>query len=345
MPTTTTPSSPAQDAQPAQKRPWKLTLTGLIPAVSAIIGVLLFLYPNVAAWFSQYNQSQVITGYNQQVKNVQPDAATQIREAKAYNAALTSGAIYNALSNIPIGSGAASDSDLEYNKLLNVNDSGLMARLQIPSIDLDLPIYHGTSDVVLEEGLGHLEGTSLPVGGVGTRTVITGHRGLANALMFTNLDKVKEGDTFTFEVLDQVLTYKVTNIKVIDPDQTEELRADPSKDLATLVTCTPLGINTQRILVTGERIEPTPASDVQRAQENPAIPRFPWWAVWIALTFILAGVYVWRTGYQPVAQPAQKQNSAAAPVVNDADNEQSAELADKLEELSDDSAGSVESPQ
>ena len=148
--------------------------------------------------------------------------------------------------------------------------------------------------------MGHLEGTSLPVGGVGTRAVITGHRGLANATMFTNLDKVGEGDTFTIEVFGEVLTYRVAQTKVVEPEQTEELRADPDRDLVTLVTCTPLGINTHRILVTGERI-PTPDQDTAPG-ERPDVPRFPWWAVALGIGVVLDAIYVWRAGYPPKAR-------------------------------------------
>lgn len=279
-------------------RKWRLKVPSLIPVVCALVGMALLLYPSIASWFSQLNQSKVIAEYTQAAQHVHPDAQTQIARAHRYNDSLNSGAVYKAMSNVPSSEGASTDPNLKYDDLLNVNGAGLMGRLKIPSIDLDLPIYHGTSDETLERGLGHLEGTSLPVGGIGTRTVITGHRGLANALMFTNLDKVKQGDTFTFEILDQVLTYRVNDIRVVEPDQTESLHVDPNKDLATLVTCTPLGVNSHRILLTGERVNPTPAQDVQDAGKAPSIPGFPYWALIVLAGLCAIGIYIWRIGYQ-----------------------------------------------
>src|SRR5690606_28125561 len=153
-----------------------------------------------------------------------------------------------------------------------------MARIKIPAIDADLPIFHGTSDSVLQQGIGHLEGSSLPVGGVGTHSVLTGHRGLATSTLFTHLDLMEGGDTFTIETLGEVLSYRVATIKVVQPDETESLYPQAGKDLVTLITCTPLGINSERILVTGERVLPTPHADAVSAAQPPAAP-FPWWAV------------------------------------------------------------------
>jgi len=175
----------------------------------------------------------------------------------------------------------------------------MKAEAQAIAADIDLPIYHGTDDETLLRGLGHLEGTSLPVGGQGQRTVVTGHRGLAEARMFTDLDKVQVGDTFTFEVFGEVLTYRVFDKKVVNPEETEALRSEPGRDLATLVTCTPLGINTHRILVTGERVYPTPQRDIDAAGAAPDIPGFPWWALGLLGGVSLIGLYIWRSGYPP----------------------------------------------
>lgn len=213
--------------------------------------------------------------------------------------------MYKADTNIPTGAGKSSNGKLDYNAILRTDESGLMARLRIPAIDVDLPVYHGTSDATLLQGAGHLEGTSLPVGGPGTRSVITAHRGLANATMFTNLDRVKIGDTFTIEVFGKVLAYKVRETKVVEPTETESLRSVPGKDLVTLVTCTPLGINTHRILVTAERIEPTPAKDLANAHATSDLPRFPWWAVWFSAGLLVAAVYVWRSGRSDKTLPTQ----------------------------------------
>ena len=283
-------------AEPARR--WRLSALSALPAVLALAGMLVFSYPAVAAWVSQYNQSRIVSDYHAQVDQAQPEAAAQIAAAHAYNDALSVGAVLEANTNVPTGSGTG-DQALDYESILSVNPAGLMARLRIPSIDLDLPVYHGTSDSVLLAGLGHLQGTSLPVGGAGTRSVITGHRGLAEATMFTDLDRVRTGDTLTLEVFGEVLTYRVTESRVVEPDETEALRAEPGRDLVTLVTCTPLGINTHRILVTAERVTPTPVADLEAAGGVSQLPRFPWWAVWLGGGTLLVGLYLWRAGYPP----------------------------------------------
>lgn len=280
-------------------RRWRLSVFSLIPAVLALAGMSIFSYPTVAAWVSQYNQSQVVSDYQAQIDRAVPGAAEQLAAAHAYNDALSMGALLEANTNVPTGAGISGDESLDYNSILSANAAGLMARLRIPGIDLDLPIYHGTSDAVLLAGLGHLQGTSLPVGGEGTRSVITGHRGLAEATMFTHLDKVAIGDTFTIEVFGEVLSYRVVERKVVEPNETEALRAEPGRDLVTLVTCTPLGINTHRILVTGERITPTPAEDLNAAGSAPDVPHFPWWALWLTGGTLLIALYLWRAGYPP----------------------------------------------
>ena len=284
-------------ARTARSGRWRLSRSSLIPATLALAGMIVFSYPTIASWISQYNQSRVVADYSAAVDRTSPDAATQLANARAYNDALSVGAVLQANTNVPTGAGEAGEQSLSYDQILDVNGAGLMARLKIPSIDLDLPVYHGTADQTLLEGLGHLEGTSLPVGGPGTRSVITGHRGLANAVMFTNLDRVETGDTFVIEVFGEVLTYRVVETKVVEPEQTEELRAEPGRDLVTLVTCTPLGINTHRILLTGERIYPTPAKDLAAAGKRPDVPHFPWWAVGLAVGLIVVGLYLWRAGY------------------------------------------------
>lgn len=281
-------------------RTWRLRLRALIPAVLVMSGLVVFLYPSIAGWFSQSDQSRLINQSVQEISSgdLSPSVSQQLAAAHAYNDALSSGALLEAHHRLPTGAGVSTDprESLNYNKLL-VEPSGVMARLRIPSINLDLPIYHGTSTDTLSKGVGHLEGTSLPVGGKGTHAVLTGHRGLATATLFTHLDKVRRGDTFTIGVLGQVLTYKVFDIAVVDPSDTASLKADPTRDLVTLVTCTPLGINSQRILVTGERVTPTPARDRADAARKSDLPGFPWWAVVLGAGVLGAMAFVWRSGY------------------------------------------------
>ena len=293
-----TPRTRASSIQKHRRpRAWRLSISALVTSIMAVTGMGLLAYPTAASWVSQYNQSKVTADYSAQVDEARPDAKTQIAQAHAYNDALSAGAVLEANNHVPTGAGSSSDNSLSYASILKANDEGLMARLKIPSISLDLPVYHGTADDTLLKGLGHLEGTSLPVGGEGTRSVITGHRGLAEATMFTNLDKVKSGDSLIIEVFGEVLTYRVTSTKVVEPEETEALRTEAGKDLLTLVTCTPLGINTHRILLTGERIYPTPAKDVAAAGKRPEVPAFPWWAVALVAGLVVVGLYLWRSGY------------------------------------------------
>ena len=293
-----TPRTRASSIQKHRRpRAWRLSISALVTSIMALVGMGLLAYPTAASWVSQYNQSKVTADYSAQVDEARPDAKTQIAQAHAYNDALSAGAVLEANNHVPTGAGSSSDNSLSYASILKANDEGLMARLKIPSISLDLPVYHGTADDTLLKGLGHLEGTSLPVGGEGTRSVITGHRGLAEATMFTHLDKVKDGDSLIIEVFGEVLTYRVTSTKVVEPEETEALRTEAGKDLLTLVTCTPLGINTHRILLTGERIYPTPAKDVAAAGKRPEVPAFPWWAVALVAGLVVVGLYLWRSGY------------------------------------------------
>lgn len=291
---------------------WRVKWLPLLAAGVAVVGMLVVVYPSAAAWVSQYNQSKVVVQSRDGLAAL--TAAQQrkaLRAAERYNGALSAGARYKAESNVPTSSAGVGMHE-QYLGLLNADRSGMIGRLQVPSIGLDLPIYHGTSDATLLRGIGHLEGTSLPVGGKGTHAVLTGHRGLASATMFTYLNEVKVGDRFTVSVFGRVLSYRVVDTKVVDPDQTQSLKPVVGKDLVTLVTCTPLGINTQRIFVTGERVIPTPVSAVAAANKNPSIPGFPWWVVVVGVGLIAAGVYVWRSGYpQQKKQHTHKAHRAA----------------------------------
>lgn len=256
-----------------------------------MLGVAVLLYPATAAWFTQYQQSQRIDAYSETVRDLTAESRhAAIQDAVAYNDALIDGtSVVAAGENKPLAAPAA---ESDYPQLLHADDTGLMARIKIPSIDVDLPIYHGTSDDTLAKGIGHLEGTALPIGGASTHSVLTGHRGLADAELFTNLDQVVVGDTFTLEVFGEVLTYQVTETKVVEPEQTETLYPQRGADLVTLVTCTPLGINSHRILVTGERILPTPIRDVDAAGRRPDVPGFPYWSLGLAGAILVAGAYV-----------------------------------------------------
>jgi sortase A len=289
----------------------------LLPTLIAIVclaGAALLIYPSAAAWFSQVEQSARIDALTEDVTDLGRAALrAKVADARAYNEELTgAGASIAAHERLPLAADPEQTGTFEYGDLLRGDPEGLMARLKIPAIDLDLPIYHGTSESVLVQGVGHLEGTALPVGGVSTHAVLTGHRGLATSELFTHLDRVAVEDTFTIEVFGEVLTYRVIDTTVVEPDDTQTLLPQPGRDLVTLVTCTPLGVNSHRILVTGERVIPTPQKDFENAGESPEVPGFPWWMVVAGGVVVLAGVYVWLSGRPVRTMPDPATDPAAA---------------------------------
>lgn len=295
-----TPTAPlvqrTDTAGPAQRRRWRPNVLTWLIAVIALGGVGILLYPSMASWITSYNQSQLIVDYSQDVESADPPPSVQLDQAKRYNQALQAGVDVLAHTNIATGNAVLEDESLVYEDILSTHDDSLMAYVTIPSINLNLPIYHGTSDEVLNRGAGHLEGSHLPIGGTGTHAVITAHRGLAHAEMFTHLDRVTVGDRFTLEVFGEVLTYEVRESRVVEPHETDTLRPAAGLDQVTLITCTPLGINTHRILVTGERVSPAPVADIT-GEKDLDVPGFPWWAVGYAVTLIAVGLFVWRSGY------------------------------------------------
>lgn len=315
----------SQPNAPETRRVWKLRKGAVAAALVVLVGIGLGLYPSAASWFAQREQAKVISMGLEAIRtspnNDETYRAEQLALAHEYNDALASGAVVEANANIARGSGK-SGSEYEYNSLLSVGTEAIMSRLKYENVGVDLPVFHGTSDDVLQKGIGHLEGTSLPVGGIGTRAVLTGHRGLANATMFTHLDRAEVGDTFTLETMGEVLTYRVVEIKVIAPEDTEELFADPTRDLVTLITCTPLGVNTHRILVTGERVLPTPADDLAAAGSESQLPTFPWWTVKVGLAVVAAVAYVWWAGYPPKSKKRRNSDTVPGPPSVSADREQ-----------------------
>lgn len=211
-----------------------------------LVGLGLLLYPTLSNYVNKLHQSKAIVSYVESVEKLNEEEYERIlSEANEYNTTLANSYQSYTLSEV---------NEEKYEKLLDVDENGIMGYIQIPSINLSLPIYHGTDDYVLQSGIGHLDWTSLPIGGEGTHCVLSGHRGLPSAKLFTNLDKLVIGDTFMIRVLNEVLTYEVDQILIVDPNDTDELKIVPGKDYCTLVTCTPYGINTHRLLVRGHRI-------------------------------------------------------------------------------------------
>lgn len=212
-----------------------------------LIGLSLLLYPTVSDYWNSFHQTQAIAGYAEAVAELD-DASYEhyLAEARAYNRALPGN---------PHRYQPTEAEQERYESLLNISGNGIMGYIEIPAIGVSLPIYHGVEDTVLQIAIGHIEGTSLPVGSPGTHCVVSGHRGLPSAKLFTDLDQLVEGDVFLLRVLDEVLTYAVDQIHIVEPHEVELLEIQEGQDLCTLVTCTPYGINSHRLLVRGHRIE------------------------------------------------------------------------------------------
>lgn len=225
----------------------KKNLSTIILTITLIIGLSLLLYPTLSDYWNTFHQSRAIAGYAEIVSNLSENKYQAILDdANAYNQELSASATHWRLSKEEIDT---------YNKVLDVSNTGIMGHIEIPKINTSLPIYHGTDDTVLQIAIGHISGSSLPVGGESTHSVLSGHRGLPSAKLFTNLDLLEKGDIFMIRVLDEVLTYEVDKILITEPDDFSSLGIENGEDLCTLVTCTPYGINTHRLLVRGHRIE------------------------------------------------------------------------------------------
>ena len=219
----------------------------LIIVAVGLFGLGLILYPSVADWWNSFHQSRAVAAYAQKVANLDNSEYERIlTEAEAYN---------NNLANSGINWTMSEEELAAYEKELDITGTGIMGYLTIPKIDVELPIYHGIDDTVLQIAIGHLMETSLPVGGPSSHCVVSGHRGLPSAKLFTDIDKLVEGDTWTVNILNKTLTYEVDQIRVVEPTDLSNLQIEQGKDYFTLVTCTPYGINTHRLLVRGHRVE------------------------------------------------------------------------------------------
>jgi len=237
----------------------KGTLSTIILIILLCVGLALLLYPSISDYWNAKHSARVISSYKQTVDTMD-DAAykTMWQSAQDYNDKLNARDNVFALSE---GLGA------EYKAQLDPDGNGIMGYVEIDKIDVYLPIYHGTAENELQSGVGHLEWTSLPVGGEGTHCVISGHRGLPSARLFSDLDALVEGDTFRLCILDQTLTYEVDQIRIVLPEETSNLVPEQGKDYCTLVTCTPYGVNTHRLLIRGHRVENERTSDINVISE------------------------------------------------------------------------------
>ena len=222
-------------------------ISTIILIVVFCVGLSLLLYPTVSDYWNSLHQTRAIARYTKQVDELNADVYEQLwQDAQNYNQTLLNRANRYKMTEAERA---------EYESLLNVSRNGIIGYIQIEKINCTLPVYHGTAESALQIAVGHIEGTSLPVGGEGSHCGLSGHRGLPSAKLFTNLDQLEVGDTFTITVLDRVLTYEVDQISIVLPTETDNLKVVDGKDYVTLMTCTPYGINSHRLLVRGRRIE------------------------------------------------------------------------------------------
>ena len=254
------------------------SISTIVLVIILLAGVGILLYPSVSDWWNSMHTTRAIAGYVTAVEDMSgQEKEAMLEAAKAYNERLANGVNFT----------LTEEEYEEYESLLNIGGTGIMGYVQISAIGVNLPIYHSVDESVLQIAIGHIPGSSLPVGGERTHAILSGHRGLPSAKLFSDLDQMVEGDTFTVNIMDQTTTYMVDQIRIVLPEETDELAIRDGRDYCTLVTCTPYGINTHRMLVRGRRIDNI-AGEVVVVAEAVRIPTYvviP--AVGVPLLFIL----------------------------------------------------------
>ena len=240
------------------------SISTIILTVILLAGVGIFLYPSVSDWWNSMHATRAISGYVTAVEDMSgQEKEDMLQAARIYNDSLSNGVNFT----------LTEEQLEEYNSLLNIGGTGIMGYVQISAIGVNLPVYHSVDEGVLQIAVGHIPGSSLPVGGERVHSILSGHRGLPSAKLFSDLDQMQEGDVFTVTVLDETITYMVDQIRIVLPEETDELAIQSGKDYCTLVTCTPYGINTHRMLVRGRRIENI-EGDVVIVAEAVRIPNY-----------------------------------------------------------------------
>jgi len=305
-----------------KKTPLKWRLLTIAPPILLLAGILVLLYPVFATQYNNQRQERIASQFSAVAENVGPDAvAESLRRADEYNLRASESPILDPWLDAQ-RPGTAQYQD--YLSQLNLNE--VMATIKIPSINVNLPIYHGTENATLDKGIGHLFGTALPVGGESTHTVLTGHTGLGNATMFDQLTSVKMGDYFYIETAGRHLKYQVTDIRVVLPHETESLNKVDGKDLATLITCTPYGINTHRLLVTGERVPMDDAAVAAEAAQVKGTVMKPWMIAVIAavVLILVVSAVIWLRSRTRKDEDPQAVEGAAAGALASADSEDEA---------------------
>ncbi len=261
-----------------ERRPgWDRVVIALI----ALFGVLVACYPMAASWFSALAQLNAQKSYSHTVTQMSPDEqAAVLRAAEEYNAQLSGGLIIDPFSNVSTVTGPLDEPAQEYLRQLAANPDGVMSSLTIPVLDASFPVFHGATEETLRKGVGHLYGSSLPVGGSGTHAVLTAHAGLPEAELFTHLNRMRAGDDFWVDTYGRSMHYRVSGVETVDPNDLAQLGPQPGRDMVTLVTCAPVGVNNYRLLVHAERVPDDPGVATQTPQVSGI--GFPWWALAIA---------------------------------------------------------------
>lgn len=263
----------------------------LIIGIIFLAGLSLLLYPFVANQWNNYRQKQLISSYEQTVSEKEAsngiDYDAELKKAEAYNEALLPSILPDSFAIAD-----ASEEDQTYMNTLNIAGDEMMGIVEIPKIDIKLPIYHTTKEDVLKQAAGHLEGSSLPIGGKSTHSVISAHRGLPSASLFTDLDQLKKGDHFLIHVLNKTLCYEVDKISVVKPEETSALAVEEGEDLVTLLTCTPYGVNTERILVRGHRV---PYEEQKVADEKTPLSGISLhtnYLLWVIIGLVITTIFI-----------------------------------------------------
>lgn len=265
----------------------KKNLSTIVTGLMFLLGIALLLYPTVSNWWNSIHQTQAVAEYTNQVGAMEQKKKEQIfQKAEQYNQSLVTDAGRFTPSE---------EKKTEYQSLLQTEHSGIMGYITISEIHCELPIYHSVEDSVLQVGIGHLEGSSLPIGGESTHCVLSGHRGLPSARLFTDLDRLEKGNIFQLHVLDQAMTYEIDQILIVEPEDYGPLEIEEGKDLCTLLTCTPYGINTQRLLVRGHRIENRADTEVRVTSDAAKVSTVTV-AVIVGVFLLLAGMLFQRVG-------------------------------------------------
>lgn len=298
----------------------KKKFTIITVAIMFFIGLSLLLYPLIANKWNNYRQTKLISDYDIRIEQQKSEGTVNYKEEKekaiSYNEALLPSILPDSFAVAEV---APEDSEehQQYMSCLNLLGDGMMGYVQIPKINIKIPIYHTTDEDVLEQAAGHLEGSSLPVGGENTHAVISAHRGLPSASLFTDLDKLEEGDHFLLYILDDILCYEVDQILVVEPDETESLAVQEGQDLVTLLTCTPYGVNSHRLLVRGHRVDYVPEV-IEDEEETPlaGISLHTNYLLWVVVGLLVTAAFVFLLAF--LDRRKQKAKAAAASEISEA---------------------------